>query len=479
MTGWVSILMVTGVIGAAFILWHLHLNETLKKNRKKMRLFEWMNQENQDGWMVLNQDYELIYANPAITTLEKATGLQLTLHKSILPFMTMLCLKDETSDTKSMADLFMQDALIKKVYQGMDQRTGPFHFSITTGFVEGYYVVSIKDSLKEFQLNFVQEGLTALGQLMYESLSLKQVLSAISEHTTRGLSLEASIPFRIKGGSFEGEVIGLNEELMGPYEQLVTQVLSPATLKSMSTSPMAGGTLLRDQKGLDPVFIGLNMKWYPLYTDADHWTYYLLVLSRGEPLMSQWLGPYHQVAKRLIMAWDHHTTLVESIQALSSKDQLTNLPNRTKFLKHLEETIVRFALSNQGVLTLYFLDFHGLKQINEAAGHYVGDQLLSLISSGFSSLCHDKLYVGRLAGDEFAFYGVSATKEEAKTTCQKILGIATKTYSIAHETYRLSANIGISFYGEQGFKGETLLEAARLAHHKAKLDGSGTYSMWG
>lgn len=87
----------------------------------------------------------------------------------------------------------------------------------------------------------------------------------------------------------------------------------------------------------------------------------------------------------------------DEILYLSYHDQLTGLYNRRYFELELErlETIENLPM------TIAMLDVNGLKLVNDAFGHQMGDELLIRISKILKRECRANDIIARIGGDEF------------------------------------------------------------------------------
>ena len=84
------------------------------------------------------------------------------------------------------------------------------------------------------------------------------------------------------------------------------------------------------------------------------------------------------------------------LRALSQRDDLTGLLNRRGFLEAAQH---RLDLGRP--MRVWFVDVDGLKQVNDAHGHDVGDVLLMSVGTALAEVFSGAV-VARLAGDEFA-----------------------------------------------------------------------------
>ncbi len=98
----------------------------------------------------------------------------------------------------------------------------------------------------------------------------------------------------------------------------------------------------------------------------------------------------------------------EQMQTRLSKDQLTGLANREAFTLAIERRTERALIQlakGQGTtdqFAVVFIDLNQFKQINDALGHHMGDEVLIETGRRLVSLTKETDLVARLSGDEFA-----------------------------------------------------------------------------
>src|ERR1019366_7138655 len=78
----------------------------------------------------------------------------------------------------------------------------------------------------------------------------------------------------------------------------------------------------------------------------------------------------------------------------------TRLPNRRLLLDRLEQAMHTSKREDSRV-ALLFLDLNKFKELNDAHGHDVGDQLLIEVAHRLRRVVRDRDSVARLGGDEF------------------------------------------------------------------------------
>ncbi|KAF5075092.1 Diguanylate cyclase, GGDEF domain [anaerobic digester metagenome] len=104
------------------------------------------------------------------------------------------------------------------------------------------------------------------------------------------------------------------------------------------------------------------------------------------------------------------------ISYLSSHDQLTGLYNRHFF----EYEINRLEQEEIIPLSLALIDVNGLKLINDAFGHQMGDQLLQIVTKALVDVCRKDDTICRIGGDEFVILLPKTDIRETEHVINKI-----------------------------------------------------------
>lgn len=101
---------------------------------------------------------------------------------------------------------------------------------------------------------------------------------------------------------------------------------------------------------------------------------------------------------------------------LSYYDVLTGLYNR----RYYEMEVKRLDTEKNLPISVVMADLNGLKMINDAFGHQLGDQLLKKAGDAIRSICRDKDVLARWGGDEFVILLPNTTHEEAEKVVDQI-----------------------------------------------------------
>ncbi len=107
----------------------------------------------------------------------------------------------------------------------------------------------------------------------------------------------------------------------------------------------------------------------------------------------------------------------DKILFLSYHDQLTGLYNRRFFEEHMN------FLDNDDYIpfTVVMLDVNGLKLVNDAFGHIVGDKLLKKVATVLEDNTQNEDLVARVGGDEFIIVFPKTDKHQVKNKMKNIM----------------------------------------------------------
>ena len=163
-----------------------------------------------------------------------------------------------------------------------------------------------------------------------------------------------------------------------------------------------------------------------------------------------------------------------AIRKLAYYDLLTGLPNRALLADRMDYLLSR-ARRNQESLCLMFLDLDRFKNINDALGHHIGDELLIQLAKRLRSALREEDIVSRLGGDEFILLFPETSTDGAIRLADKLLRIIEPRYLVGPHELSCTASIGIALYPNDGDSLETLSMSADTAMYRAKKAGRNTY----
>ena len=162
------------------------------------------------------------------------------------------------------------------------------------------------------------------------------------------------------------------------------------------------------------------------------------------------------------------------LEDASQHDFLTGLPNRSKFMADLEETV-----GNKTPCTVIMLDVDNFKHINDTYGHTAGDEALQQVAARLKALKTPLLTPYRFAGDEFIVIVKSNIRKITETAAIQCLQVFQKPFKLAGKKYDIGGSVGAASYPTDAPDGEQLIIRADDAMYKVKKNGKNAYSFIG
>ncbi|WP_404402475.1 EAL domain-containing protein [Idiomarina seosinensis] len=174
---------------------------------------------------------------------------------------------------------------------------------------------------------------------------------------------------------------------------------------------------------------------------------------------------------------DERERIEKQMAYLAEHDSLTNLINRNALMRllaeHLRDTD---KTANTAVL---FIDLDRFKEVNDALGHTVGDELLRRVARRISKLAPDNSRLARSGGDEFLL-AIFQPEERQKVlqVSQQLLAALDSHFFVDDYELFISASIGIAFANDADFNPEYLIRNADTALYQAKDNGRNTFHLY-
>lgn len=166
----------------------------------------------------------------------------------------------------------------------------------------------------------------------------------------------------------------------------------------------------------------------------------------------------------------------EVIWKQANFDLLTGLPNRNMFHDRLMQEMNR-AKRDRHSLALLLIDLDQFKEVNDALGHDIGDELLRQAARRISGCVRNSDTVARLGGDEFTVI-LSELDDDSniEDVTQKIINKLEEEYVLGDEIVHISGSIGITLYPGDADDIDTLIKNADQAMYVAKKKGRRCFS---
>ena len=180
------------------------------------------------------------------------------------------------------------------------------------------------------------------------------------------------------------------------------------------------------------------------------------------------LAPFLLVAYvTAVLAYEIETAK-ERIRVLSETDELTGLCNLRSFSRLHRQEHER-AVRHRRDYTVVVMDLDGLKEINDAWGHEVGDRALVLFANVIARLIRGTDAAARLGGDEFILLLAETDSDQARRVMHRIRA-ATERCSIEVDGHilRFSVSLGAASFPADSDNGRELIALADAAMYRDK-----------
>jgi diguanylate cyclase (GGDEF)-like protein len=153
------------------------------------------------------------------------------------------------------------------------------------------------------------------------------------------------------------------------------------------------------------------------------------------------------------------------------RDPLTGLQDRAFLLARLEQ-LLHSAQSADHHFAVLFVDLDNFKQINDAYGHLVGDDVLVEIARRLRRCVRDEDYVVRFGGDEFVVL-IERIGEwrDVQPVVERIHDALEEPITLPVGDFRLSVSIGTAEASPEFQSPAEMLAAADRAMYASKQRG--------
>ena len=153
--------------------------------------------------------------------------------------------------------------------------------------------------------------------------------------------------------------------------------------------------------------------------------------------------------------------MLEATEHLASDDALTAVRNRRSLMERLELEVSE-ARRHGDTFCVVMCDLDGLKQVNDTAGHLVGDQVLRSVAEGLRASSRTEDVVARFGGDEFVLLLPRTTLLHGQALVARLAGrLRERTYQWGGRQLPLPRiSIGVAAFPDDGLTADALIAAA-------------------
>lgn len=160
--------------------------------------------------------------------------------------------------------------------------------------------------------------------------------------------------------------------------------------------------------------------------------------------------------------------LQDVLRHRADHDPLTGLSNRARFLTELDGELRRSPRTT----AVLFLDLDDFKDINDAYGHHVGDELLRAVAGRLRAATKTSDVVARIGGDEFAVLLRDVDQTRANDVGERLADLVAEPFELDTGPVHVETSVGVALRLDDGpTSAATLLRNADAAMYAAKRDG--------
>ncbi len=321
-------------------------------------------------------------------------------------------------------------------------------------------------------------SLAALARDTGRSAGLNEIIEVAAEGARRAISAASVSVSRLEPGTGIVRTL-LNVGELGPTEERWPKDENynsdDFNCLSMITSggEMSWTAVLNDPTA-DPREIELLLELgkgcsmgAPLVVDGALWGEFFATRNVGEAPFGTDETAYLEALTAILAGGISRALREESLEKMAYHDPLTGLANR-RALDERAEWAFDHADGPARPVTVVMADINGLKKVNDAQGHMVGDQLIKAVASAmrmhFSHL--PGTLVARVGGDEFTALVVGHDPAAVLQIADDLCGL---TWNLGSAPASLSCGAATSMVGKGTATNPTeLFSAADRAQYVAK-----------
>jgi len=162
----------------------------------------------------------------------------------------------------------------------------------------------------------------------------------------------------------------------------------------------------------------------------------------------------------------------------ANHDFLTSLPNRFQLKNELHQAL-QISTQRSTRMGIMIIDLDNFKEINDTAGHAVGDEVLIKVAARIQSIILPPNFTARFGGDEFLIViQQEASEEKLRDLCAQLIAAMAPPFDIQHKSFVASISIGVSLFPDHSLQAEELIMFADQALYQAKRTGKNKFILF-
>ena len=158
------------------------------------------------------------------------------------------------------------------------------------------------------------------------------------------------------------------------------------------------------------------------------------------------------------------------IRHLAYFDSLTGLPNRTHLRGQFEQALATARYAGQPIAVVFF-DLDNFKEINDTAGHSVGDDVICAAAQRLGQHMREDDILCRFGGDEFLLLMPNIDAAAAEVLTGQLMEQLCKPVEVEGRLLDIAASAGFSMFPDDAQDAENLVREADTALFRAKEEG--------
>jgi len=165
----------------------------------------------------------------------------------------------------------------------------------------------------------------------------------------------------------------------------------------------------------------------------------------------------------------------KELYQIARTDVLSGLANRNALHEYLDRLIADSRRTKKEFAFL-FLDLDHFKDVNDALGHNIGDELLKKVASVIQEVLRSNDFVARVGGDEFVIVLHQYNSLiELTTIIKRIQERLSQTWLVQTHPIDITSSVGVAFFPKDGEDIGSLMQHADIAMYEAKNKGRAQY----
>ncbi len=315
-----------------------------------------------------------------------------------------------------------------------------------------------------------QAALARAAKSLNESLDLNRVLMRICQEAASILNGDNAVVYR--GNRTEGVVV---EATFGLPPEVIGYWMEPGSGMAGKVAQQGRSLLTNDYQGLpmqpESALFGRvrSCLAVPLRWDDELRGVLAVGYYRDHRVTDEQLKLLEAFGE-LAAAASRNASAHAGLAVAARTDGLTGCLNHAAMHEALRREIVRCERTGHR-LSLVLADMDDFKQVNEAHGHLVGDEVLRRVGSALRQAVRPYDLVARYGGDEFAIVTIGADEAEAAVVAGRALaGVRGSLDELSEAPGASGASAGVAEW-TPGESGTSLIDRADRALLYGKQEG--------